>query len=148
MSTENNGTRLYEFDESGRIKPQPMAVNEDLAPDTSTPVVIDGLVFGSSWEVICLDLDDGLKTLWRRDEDPYGDYSPFIAGNGRVLVTTQIGVVSLIDVDREAFKPVSSLNLFDDVSATERDVWSHPIVVDGRLYVRNLLGVYCFLIGE
>ena len=148
MSTENNGTRLYEFDESGRIKPQPMAVNEDLAPDTSTPVVIDGLVFGSCREVICLDLDDGLKTLWRRDEDPYGDYCSFIAGNGRVLVTTQAGVVSLIEVDRRAFKLVSSLNLFDDVSATERDVWSHPIVVDDRLYVRNLLGVYCFLIGE
>jgi hypothetical protein len=119
-----------------------------LAPDTSTPAVIDGLVFGSSWEVICLDLNDGLKTLWREEEDPYADYCSFITGNGRVLVTTQVGVVSLIEVDGGAFKLVSSLNLFDDVSATERDVWSHPMVVDGRLYVRNLLGVYCFLIGE
>ena len=84
----------------------------------------------------------------RQEEDPYADYSSFIAGNGRVLVTTQVGVVSLIEVNRGAFKLVSSLNLFDDVSATERDVWSHPTVVDNRLYVRNLLGVYCFLIGE
>jgi outer membrane protein assembly factor BamB/ABC-type phosphate/phosphonate transport system substrate-binding protein len=148
VSTENNGTRLYEFDDSGRIKPQPVAVNEDLAPDTSTPVVIDGLVFGSSGEVVCLDLDDGLKTLWQQDEDPWADYCSFIAGNGRVLVTTQVGVVSLIEVDRRTFKLASSLNLFDDVSATERDIWSHPIVADDRLYVRNLLGVYCFLIGE
>ena len=148
VSTENNGTRLYEFDESGRIKPEPVAVNEDLAPDTSTPVLIDGLVFGSSWELVCLDLKDGLATLWRQDEDPYADYCSFIAGNGRVLVTTQIGVVSLIEVDRRGLKLVSRLDLFDDVSATERDVWSHPMLVDGRLYVRNLLGVYCFLIGE
>ena len=35
VSTENNGTRLYEFDESGRIKPEPVALNEDLIPDTS-----------------------------------------------------------------------------------------------------------------
>ena len=148
VSTENNGTRLYEFDESGRIKPQPVALNEDLAPDTSTPVVIDGLVFGSSWEVICLDLDDGLATLWRQDDDPWADYCSFVAGNGRVLVTTQTGVLSLIEVDRRAFKLVSSLKLFDDVPATERDVWSHPIVIDNRFYVRNLLAVYCFLLGE
>ncbi len=148
VSTENNGTRLYEFDDSGRIKPEAVALNEDLIPDTSTPVLIDGLVFGSSWEVICLDLNDGLKTLWRQDEDPYGNYSSFIAGNGRVLVTTQVGVVSLIEVDRGSFKPVSTLDLFDDVSDTERDVWSHPLVAGGRLYIRNLLGVYCFLIGE
>ena len=47
VSTENNGTRLYGFDGAGRILPKPLALNEDLAPDTSTPVVCDGLLLGS-----------------------------------------------------------------------------------------------------
>jgi len=38
------------------------------------------------------------------------------------------------------------ISLFDDVHETERDVWSHPALVRNRLYVRNLLGVYCFVL--
>ena len=39
VSTENNGTRLYEFDDNGLLKPKPVAVNRKLAPDTHTPIV-------------------------------------------------------------------------------------------------------------
>jgi len=28
----------------------------------------------------------------------------------------------------------------------DRYVWSHPALVGNRLYVRNLLGVYCLLL--
>ena len=146
VSTENNGTRLYGFDREGRIEPEPLAVNEDLVPDTSTPVVLDGMVFGSSGKLVCLDLDDGLKTLWETDEDPFADYSSFIAGNGHVLVTTQSGKLCLLKAGKAGFECAASLELFDDVPDTERDVWSHPALVGNRLYVRNLLGVYCFLI--
>ncbi|NQT39627.1 MAG: hypothetical protein HQ581_19170, partial [Planctomycetes bacterium] len=45
-----------------------------------------------------------------------------------------------------ALRIVSRLDLFQDVPATQRDVWSHPALVGNRLYVRNLLGVYCFLL--
>ena len=58
----NNGTRLYGLDNQGRIQPEPLAVNEDLAPDTATPVVCGDLVFGSSGQLMCLDLKAGLKT--------------------------------------------------------------------------------------
>jgi len=145
VSTENNGTRIYAFDEKGKIKPEPVALGEDLAPDTSTPVVLDGMVFGSCNRLVCLDLAD-LSTLWECAEDPFCDYCSFIAGNGRVLVMTQTGSICLLKADDRQFNCVSRLDLFDDVPDTERDVWSHPALVGNRLYVRNLLGVYCFLI--
>ena len=34
VSTENNGTRLYRFDDAGRVIPEPAAHYADLAPDT------------------------------------------------------------------------------------------------------------------
>lgn len=145
VSTENNGTRLYGFDDRGRIVPQPLATSEDLAPDTSTPVVLDRLVFGNYGALVCLDLDDGLAMLWESDDDPLIDYCSFIAGNGRVLVTTQSGKLYLVRADKNGFDSISTLELFDDVADTEREVWSHPSLVGNRLYVRNLLGVYCFL---
>lgn len=146
VSTENNGTRLYGFDGAGRILPEPLAVNEDLVPDTSTPVVHDGLVLGSCFRLVCLDLKQGLKTAWEHEEDPYCDYASVIGGNGHFLVTTQIGTVGLVKADRSGFHETSAIRLFDDVADTERDVWSHPALVGNRLYVRNLLAVYCFLL--
>ena len=47
---------------------------------------------------------------------------------------------------RKGCEVVSRLALFADVPETERDVWSHPALVGNRLYIRNLLGVYCFLL--
>jgi len=145
LSTENNGTRLFAFHDQGRICPKPLAANQDLIPDTSTPVVIEGKVYGSSGGLLCLDLDDGLKTLWTVEDDPLADYCSLVAGNGRVLVATQWGTICLLDATQEKFARVGSLELFDDVADTERDVWSHPSLVGNRLYIRNLLGVYCFL---
>ncbi len=145
VSTENNGTRLFGFNTEGQIDPKPLAVNEDLVPDTSTPVVQNGLVFGSSGQIICLDMAADLKTCWQNDDDPLADYSALIAGNGRVLVFTQTGTICLLKATGKRYRCVGSLELFDDVADTERDVWSHPVLIGNRLYIRNLLGVYCFL---
>ena len=86
VATENNGTRLYGFDDNGRIQPKHLARNFDLSPDTSTPVVINGMVFGCFGGLFCLDLNDGLKTLYSSDDDAFYDYASLVAGNGRVLI--------------------------------------------------------------
>jgi len=148
VATENNGTRLYGFDTRGRIVPKPVARTDELTPDTSTPVVIDGLVFGSDGELACLDLLADLKLLWRTNRFPFTDYCTFVAGNDRVLVATAAGTVSLVKADRAAARinGLSTVTLFEDLSEEERAIWSHPAVAGNRLYVRNALGVYCFLL--
>lgn len=146
VTTENNGTRLYAFGGRGRIVPKPVAVNEDFAPDTATPVVVGDLVYGSDEALYCLDLRNGLRTCWEDARGAFAAYSAFIAGNGRVLVVTQSGELWLLRPSRKGCEVVSTLALFDDVPETERDVWSHPALVGNRLYIRNLLGVYCFLL--
>jgi outer membrane protein assembly factor BamB len=146
VSTENNGTRLYGFDPQGRIQPEPLAVNEDLAPDTATPVVYDDLVFGSSGQLVCLSLKKGLDTLWKSDREEFADYCTFIAGNGHVLVTTQSGRAFLLRATGDTMEVRASLELFPDLSPAERDVWSHPALVGNRLYVRNLVGISCFVL--
>ena len=146
VTTENNGTRLYGFDADGRIQPKPVAVNEDLAPDTATPVVTEDMVLANFGGLTCLDIKDGLKTLWEADDDDLCEYCTMIAGNGHVLVTTQTGKLYLLKADKRQFNCVAKLNLFDDVPLEDRDVWSHPALVGNRLYVRNMLAVYCFLL--
>jgi outer membrane protein assembly factor BamB len=146
LATENNGTRLYGFDSHGCIDPRPLATNADLSPDMSTPVIQGGRVIGSCGKLLCLDLKDGLRTVWQNEQEPFADYCTLIAGNGRVLVITQSGQLCLLKAGASACQCVASLDLFADVPTAERDTWSHPALVGNRLYVRNGLGVYCFLL--
>jgi len=142
VATENNGTRLYGFDDNGQIQPKPLAQNEDLVPDTSSPVVLDGLVFGCSGALYCLDLADGLKMRWEGFTGrAYDEYASLIAGNGHVLVTTVEGELLLIEATRAAYKVVSRLRLFEN-----EQVWSHPALVGTRLYVRSDAAAYCVLL--
>jgi hypothetical protein len=146
VSTENNGTRLYGFGAGGRIDPQPLAVNEELAPDTSTPVVVDGLVFGGSGVLHCLDLEGGLASLWQSDHEAFSHYNMLLGGNGRVLVLGQAGHLSLLEASRAGLRFVWRGELFGEDPDIDRDTWSHPALVGNRLYVRNGLGITCFVL--
>ncbi len=150
LTTENNGTRFYEFDKKGIINPEPAAQNEDLAPDTSTPVLVNGKIFGAFGVLYCLDARKGKKlaTLYDNDEMPFADYCSFIGGNDRVMIFSQGGQVTLIKADTDKMEVISQIELFADLPVTERDIWSHPVIVGNRLYMRTLSGVYCFLIDD
>ena len=146
VTTENNGTRLYRFHDDGIIDPTPVARNEDLAHDTSSPVVLDGLALGVNGRLLGLDLEAGLRTLWEVDEDAFADYCSLVAGNGHVLAVAQSGWAHLVRASRSGGRVVGRVNLFGDDPATDRDVWAHPALAENRLYVRNMLGVSCFLL--
>lgn len=137
--TENNGSRLYGFDNSGTIQAKPLAQNLDLAPDSSTPVVINGLVFGCFGGLFCLDLNNDLKTLYsNEDDDAFFDYAALIAGNDHVLIITVEGELILIEATRDRYTLKSRLHLFE-----ETEVWSHPALIGNRLYIRNTTEVCC-----
>jgi len=144
LSTENNGTRLHAFGGDGRILPTPAAWNPNLKPDTSTPVAANGLVFGCSNGLFCLDLSQDLKTLYAVKEDAaFKSHAAFIAGNNRVLALSVEGELVLLQASRTAFTPISRLRLFKDA-----EVWSHPALVGNRLYVRSMKDVCCILLSD
>lgn len=144
VTTENNGTRLYAFDATGQIRPAPVAENADLAPDTSTPVVIDDLVFGCFQGLYCLDAKNGLKTRYAvEDVEAFDDYAAFLAGNSHVLVVTVEGALILLKASPSQFTLVSRLELFKDT-----EVWSHPALLGNRLYIRSMNEIACLLLTE
>ena len=83
---ENAGSRLYRFGPDGRIDPRAVAVNEDLAPDCHTPVVVGPRIFGVWNDLFCLDLRKGLKTVGRAEGNSFATYASEIASEDRLLV--------------------------------------------------------------
>jgi outer membrane protein assembly factor BamB/ABC-type phosphate/phosphonate transport system substrate-binding protein len=139
VSTENNGTRLYRFDNSGRIIPKPAAEFTDLAPTTATPVATQDRVFGAHSGLHCLDIRNGLKSVWHADVESLGEHASFIADNERVLVLTYGGELLLLDARADTCSIISRMRLFDD----DVELYSHPALVGQRLYARGGSSVVC-----
>ncbi len=133
VSTENNGTRLYEFDDRGKLKPKPLAVNRKLAPDTHTPVVTVGRVFGLWRRLFCLDIAKGLKEVWTDDRPPFTRYGTLVADGSRVLCIALTGELLLIDANAGEYRELGRLKVF----AEEAGMYSHPALVGDRIYLRG-----------
>ncbi|MCU0874776.1 MAG: PQQ-binding-like beta-propeller repeat protein, partial [Pirellulaceae bacterium] len=103
LASENNGTRTYDFERGGSILVKPIATNEDLSPDSSTPVLAGGRLFGCWYSLHCLQADSTLKTLWTGDDDAFGNYASLIASPERVLIVSNRGELLLVDATAEEF---------------------------------------------
>jgi outer membrane protein assembly factor BamB/ABC-type phosphate/phosphonate transport system substrate-binding protein len=139
VSTENNGTRFYRFDKSGRIIPQPAAQFPDLTPTTATPVVTCDRVFGAFSGLHCLDIHKGLKPIWHVDVESLGEHASFFADKERVLVVTFGGELLLLDARADTCSIISRMRLFED----DVEVYSHPALAGQRLYARGGSSVVC-----
>lgn len=139
VSTENNGTRLYGFDDRGVIQPKPLAEHEDLAPDTTTPVLAGGRLFGAWGDLFCLDPADALAEQWTGADDAFEDHVALLTDGKRLLVTSAEGELLLVDASADDYRLISRLSLFGD----DAEVLSHPALVDRKLYVRDGRSVIC-----
>lgn len=138
LSTENNGTRLYAFDDAGRIIAKPLASYEPLAPDMHTPVVVGNRLFGVSNKLHCLNVAD-LKPLWTVEDEAFSEYATIIASEDKLLITAQNGQLLLVDAKSDSFKLLSRLAVFPD----ESGVYAHPALVGKRLYLRSSTHIVC-----
>ena len=147
VTTENNGTRLFAFDTNGIIKTKPIAVNEDLNPDMSSPIQIGNHIYCVWNEMFCLNSKQGLKTTWVAEEAAFSDYAALITDSRRILVIGKGGRLLLLDAQANQFKVISKLNLFSKPS--DDNIFSHCALIGSRLYLRGESELICVdLSGE
>jgi outer membrane protein assembly factor BamB len=139
VSTEHNGTRMYRFAQDGQADPQPVATHAELNPDTQSPVIIGSRLFGAVGRLYCLDLDQGLKTLWTGDDKSLLGHVSLIAGEKHLLIGTESGELLLVDGQADRFQVISRLSPWAD----ETGLLSHPTLVDRVLYLRGSNEIIC-----
>jgi outer membrane protein assembly factor BamB len=140
--TENNGTRLFDFDAAGRLINTPVAHFEDLAPDAHSPVRVGGRIVGYSQQLHCLDAQT-LKPVWGLEDRDFGTYTSIISdGRSRTLTLSDKGCLLLHDVSGAEAKELGHLH----VCESNIHVLSHPAIVGNRLYLRLGQQVVCILL--
>ncbi len=144
VSSENNGTRIYHFNPDGTLHTQPDAQNDDLKPDSHTPVESQGRIYGIWNDLYELDPADQLKTRNTLKDDAFTGYGCLIASDNRLLALTIEGELLLISTDGDAPKILSRLSLTDD----NVQVMSHPALVGKSLFVRVGSTLSCLELGK
>lgn len=137
--TENNGARLFDFQNDGMINPKPVMENPKLKPDMSSPVVVGQRVFCVNKFLYCLDLKNNLAETYRQRDKALGDYGAIIADQDRLLVIGD-GDLLLVDAKSDEFHLIARMKF----STEKTEIFSHPALVGNRLYLRDEATIYCW----
>jgi outer membrane protein assembly factor BamB len=90
---------------------------------------------------MCVDITTG-KVTYKGDEQPFGSGSVAVAfADGKLYYRFQTHVMALVEPDPKEFKVVSSFKLPEP---SGKESWPHPVVANGKLYIRDQEKLHCF----
>jgi len=113
----------------------------DLDTLTGYAILLDGSLYGSGYRNLkwwfCLDWKTG-QTRYELKDLTTG---AAIHADGRLYCLAEDGRAALLKPSAGALEVVGQFRL---VEARSRDAWAHPVVCDGRLYLRYHDALWCY----
>jgi outer membrane protein assembly factor BamB len=105
-------------------------------------IVVDDCLYGAAGGneggfLVCLDFTTG-EILWRDRDAPKGSLA---FADGRLYLRAEDGELILIEPSRERFV---ERGRFDQPDRSESPAWSHPVIANGKLYVRDQDVLFCY----
>ena len=126
-----------------KVKADEVYFNRKLTNKHGGVVVVDGRAYADTDDrgrPFCADVKTG-KILWKRKGDEgegHGSASVTYA-DGRLYFQFANGVIALVEPSPDGYKETGSFKI-----KTDGPAWAHPVVVGGRLYLREGDALSCF----
>ena len=133
----------------GKFKAVKVFANKYMKSPVSTPVRIDGQIFGYSesrgW--VCQSFKDG-KIVWE-EKDKLGPGSLIAADGNLYCYDENEGVLALVKATKSAEDGYQEISRFTipRKSALRKPsgrIWTPPMIANGRLYLRDQELLFCF----
>ena len=108
-------------------------------------VLVDGHLYGDSGDggiPFCAELLTG-KVVWKKRGSGKGSAS-VVAADGHVYFFYQNSTVGLVKADPSGYEEVGAFKLEGHDADDVRTTWAHPVVTDGKLFVRQDDKIFCF----
>lgn len=110
-------------------------------------ILHDGAIFGANGGngggyMACLDFKTG-EVLWNeRDADKRRITKGSVAfADGRIYYRTEEGPIVLIEPSRKEYL---ERGRFDQPERTDKPAWAHPVIANGKLYIRDQDTLFCY----
>ena len=139
--------------DGGQFRAERVFSTRDLAVYHGGVVLLNGHVYGASGEGartkwVCLDLKAG-KPAWERDDRRLGKGS-LTCADSRLYLLGEKGQVLLAEASPTKWVPRGQFKLPEETALREKlglsrgGFWTHPVVANGRLYLRDQDLLYCY----
>jgi outer membrane protein assembly factor BamB len=125
-------------DETGNIKAEEVWFNSRLQNHHGGVILFEGCLYGANGgneggALICLDFKTG-EVLWDQRSERRAPKGSVAFADGRLYYRTESGPVLLIEPNREQYV---ERGRFEQPERSEAPAWSHPVIANGKLYIRD-----------
>jgi outer membrane protein assembly factor BamB len=111
--------------------------HQDMKNHHASSILVDDTLYGFSSAILtALDFETG-RVLWRDRSVGKGS---LVAADGRLYLFSENGVAALAEATRAGYRENGRFEIRTSGSPT----WSHPVVANARLYLRDQDTLYCY----
>jgi hypothetical protein len=130
-SDYGTGAGLLELTADGdRVHAKEVYFTRDMRNHHCTSVLVDGHLYGFSGQTLnCIVFATG-KLKWNKRSVGKGS---LVYADGHLYCFSEKGVVGLVEATPQAYREKGRFEL----ARSEWESWAHPVVVGGRLYLRD-----------
>jgi len=127
------GGALFQFQSRGGMtSSQPVFTTRDMKNHHGGMVALDGFLYGCDEQILtCLNLRNG-QIAWKSRSVGKGSIT---YADGHLYVRSEGGPVALVEANPRAYVEKGR---FDQPERSGRPAWSHPVVADGKLFLRDM----------
>jgi outer membrane protein assembly factor BamB len=138
---DGDGGRLFRLRDDGKAVPVETAWRTELDCCQGGAVFAEGALFGARY---------GQSKTWVRLDAASGNVrsefkglakGPLLYADHRLYCVSEEGEVALLKTGSDALE---SAGRFQLVPERKSDVWTHPVIANGRLYLRNHETLFCY----
>jgi len=145
FSGYQKGTTAYRLSKSGdKWASEDVWHNAEVSMFMSSPVVVDGRLFGLSernkGQFFCLDISTG-KTLWT-SEGRMGENAAIVKAPGAILALTTNAELIAFEPDADRFELLARYKVADT------PIWAHPVVLGKRILVKDRSSLALWTFGR
>jgi outer membrane protein assembly factor BamB len=156
MTTYNTvtGCHLFELDKAFKAKELYSKKNQKVMKNNHGGVVLIGdhiYGYGDKIGWACQDFKTGELAWNEKEKIPCSHTGSLTSADGCLYVLTDDGEVGLVEASPKEFKELGSFKLPEKSTLPQTvptsqssGIWAHPVVANGRLFVRDHDLVFCF----
>jgi len=133
-------------DADGAVKAEEVYATTDMQNHHGGMILLDGCLYGATGgneggALVCLDFQTG-KVLWDQRQTAGRRAKGSLAfADGRLYYRMESGTMLLIEPDAKQY---TERGRFEQPDRTRLPAWSHPVVANGKLYVRDQDLLLCY----
>jgi outer membrane protein assembly factor BamB len=138
-------------DADGGVKAEEVYFSKKMQNHHGGMIVFDGCLYGANGgneggNLVCLDFQTG-NVLWdeRDDKERRAPKGSLALADGRLYYRTEKGAMILIEPNSKQYVEHGRFNQPD---RSDSPAWTHPVIANGKLYVRDQDVLFCYDVKE